>query len=69
MSAGVRDPTFGSTRSTVYLNPQDLVYLRDVQRLLEHVRTEFVLTGRPPRPPAAEPTSVAIRAEQGIFDG
>ena len=41
----MRDPTFGSTRVTVYLNPQDLVHLREVQRLLEHVRTEFVRTG------------------------
>jgi hypothetical protein len=53
----MRDPTFGSTRVTVYLNPQDLVYLREVQRLVEHVRTEFVRTGLPPSP--ARPVSSA----------
>jgi len=46
----MREPTYGSTRVIVYLDPRDLVYLREGQRLLEHVRTEYVRTGRPPAP-------------------
>jgi hypothetical protein len=48
----MREPTYGSTRVTVYLDPRDLVHLREGQRLLEHVRTEFVRTGAPPPPTA-----------------
>lgn len=46
----LKDPTYGSTRVTVYLDPRDLVFLREAQRLLEHVRTEYVRSGRPPAP-------------------
>jgi glutamine amidotransferase-like uncharacterized protein len=47
----MRDPTYSnSTRVTVYLDPRDLKYLREVQHLLQHVRTEFVRTGSPPGP-------------------
>ena len=42
----LREPRRSSTRMIVYLNPKDLPLLRAGRRLMEHVRTEFVRTGR-----------------------
>ena len=40
--------THGSTRDEVYLDPADVPLLREGQRLMEHARTAYVVTGLAP---------------------
>ena len=59
--SNVRRPNFGSGRVSVHLNLQDLACLREVQRLLEHLRTQCFVTVQSPRPPARRAASATHR--------